>query len=470
MITRLWKSSVVWSWAFNALRFASGILLLPLLLRLPEPDFGFYWVLFNLAAMVPLLDMGFAASIDRAIGYAMSGTSGLKSEGMVHHAPVGIPDGPNYVLIWRLIMATRSLYRILSIGVLLVLGSWGTFVVSLRVEETSNPQLTWIAWSLTLLSGILEMYSGWWNVFLRGINQVLPATRILVLSYSAKFLLSTILLASGAGLLSVPIAGFISSFLQRSLSRRLTLKWLSKNPVPAPDRDETIKLVKTLWPNSWRTGCHHLSVYLTTSVSTYLCMKYLGLTASGQYGFSLQIVVICQSMASVWIQVKWPLIFQLRSRNALNELRRIARPRIILLYASYLLLAALAAGLGPVILTWLNQNSWTHSNKSLLPLFWLAPLLINGFLETQFSTWGMFIFAENKIPYLWPVVIGNLVSVVAMIAFLHHTSIGVGAFAFTPLVVGLLFNYWYWPAYSARGIGTTFVRFLLGDKPLAKAI
>lgn len=462
MITRLWTSPVVWSWAFNALRFASGILLLPLLLRLPEPDFGFYWILLNLAAMVPLLDMGFAASIDRAIGYAMSGTSELKAKGMVSHDSSGGTKGPNHVLLWRLITATRSLYRILSIGVLLILGSWGTFVVSLRVDETSSSQLTWFAWSLTLLSGILEMYSGWWNVVLRGLNQVLPATRILVLSYSAKFFLSIILLSSGAGLLSVPIAGFISSFLQRALSRRLTLKLLSKEPAPTPDSNETIKLIKILWPNSWRTGCHHLSIYLTTSVSTYLCMKHLGLTASGQYGLSLQVVSICQSMSQVWIQVKWPFIFQLRSRNALNELRQIARPRIILLYASYFLLASLAAGVGPVILDWLNQNSWTQTSKSLIPLIWLVPLLMNGFFETQFSTWGMFIFAENRIPYLWPIVIGNFVALLVMIALLQLTTWGIGAFVLAPLLVGSLFNYWYWPAYSARLIGSRFDRFFFG--------
>lgn len=465
MFTRLWKSAVVWSWVFNGLQLTSVTLLLPLLSTfLTGPDFGFYFIFLNLAAMAPLLDIGFAASIDRAIGYAMSGATELKADGMVHHASPEGEAGPNYPLLWKLVAVTRRLYRILSIGVLVVLGGWGTYVVSLGVDETSSPQLTWIAWGLTVLSGGLEMYSGWWNVFLRGLNQVLPSTRILVFSYTIKFLLSATLLVAGAGLLSVPLAGFVSSFLQRSLSRRLSLRFLSRRPPSAPETGEVFRLIKTLWPNSWRTGVHHLSAYLVLSGSTYLCLKYFGPTANGQLGLSLQVAGICQSMSFVWIQVKWPIIFQLRSRNALEELRRIARPRILLLSLTFLILATLAATVGPLLLEWLNQHSWTKSPKSLLPLMWLVPLLLNRFFETQFSTWGMFIFAENKIPYLWPIVIGNLTALAAIISLLNFTEVGIGAFALGPLLVGSLFNYWYWPAYSARRIGTTLSRFLFTAK------
>ena len=81
VFSRLWHSAVVWSWAFSALRLSTGLFLLPLLLRLPAPDFGFYYVLLSLTALVSLLDLGFAASFDRALGYAMSGATELKSQG-----------------------------------------------------------------------------------------------------------------------------------------------------------------------------------------------------------------------------------------------------------------------------------------------------------------------------------------------------------------------------------------------------
>lgn len=48
---------------------------------------------------------------------------------------------------------------------------------------------------------------------------------------------------------------------------------------------------------------------------------------------------------------------------------------------------------------------------------------------------------------------------------------GVKIFAFTPLCVGLLFNFWFWPVYGARSIGSGLLRFLLtkpGRSPLSR--
>ena len=119
LFRRLWHSAVGWSWAFNGLRLASGVLLLPLLLHLPASDFGFYYVFLSLVALAPLLDMGFLASIDRAISYAMGGATELRAQGMV---PTGSMDAPpNFPLLWQLLDATRTLYRYLSLGVILIL-------------------------------------------------------------------------------------------------------------------------------------------------------------------------------------------------------------------------------------------------------------------------------------------------------------------------------------------------------------
>src|SRR5262245_15500625 len=161
MLKRLWSSAVVWSWAFSALRLSTGVLLLPLLMRMTDADFGFYYVLLAIVAMVPLMDLGLLASIDRAIGYAVSGADELKAQGTAAHAQPDAP--PNFTLLWNLLHATRKLYRLLALVVLVLLGGWGTYMVNLRVAETSDARITWLAWGLTLLGGVFEMYSGWWN-------------------------------------------------------------------------------------------------------------------------------------------------------------------------------------------------------------------------------------------------------------------------------------------------------------------
>src|SRR5690606_6472184 len=64
-VGRILRSAVLWSWLFNGLRLASGVLLLPLLVRvLSEPDVGMYYVFVRLAAIIPMMDFGFSLSIE----------------------------------------------------------------------------------------------------------------------------------------------------------------------------------------------------------------------------------------------------------------------------------------------------------------------------------------------------------------------------------------------------------------------
>jgi hypothetical protein len=38
--------------------------------------------------------------------------------------------------------------------------------------------------------------------------------------------------------------------------------------------------------------------------------------------------------------------------------------------------------------------------------------------------------------------------------------LGIGTFVLAPLLANCLFTHWYWPLYAARGIQTTWARFM----------
>src|SRR6266498_3875219 len=154
-LARLWNSAVVWSWGMNGLRLASGLLLLPVLLRLlPINDLGFYYVLLSLQAIVPLLDFGVAVSVDRSVSYAMGGAKELTAHGLHPDLPQG--GRPNYALVWKLVQVTRVFYGFLALVVFFSLGGIGTGIISLGVHETSGPLVAWLAWGLALLNVALD--------------------------------------------------------------------------------------------------------------------------------------------------------------------------------------------------------------------------------------------------------------------------------------------------------------------------
>src|SRR5262245_15379482 len=112
LLKRVYSSAVGWSWIFNGLRLAMGLVLLPIVLRkLPTADLGMYYVLLSLAALVPLVDFGFGPTIGRFVGYAMGGATSLQAQGLAEHS--GSAEA-NFDLLWSLLRTTRQLYGFLT--------------------------------------------------------------------------------------------------------------------------------------------------------------------------------------------------------------------------------------------------------------------------------------------------------------------------------------------------------------------
>ena len=452
--SRLRNAAVSWFFVLNALRFASGIFLLPLLLHsLSTPDLGFYYVLLNIAAMAPLMDLGLLISVERSVAYATAGATELRAHGL-NPAEQGTRKRPNYLLLWQLLATTRAAYARIALILLLVLGLAGTLITSFRVSQTSSPTITWIALALTVVSCVFEIYTSWWNAFLRGMNHMLLSLRILVLAYVVKLALACCFLLAGGGLLSIPAAGVFSSLLAQTLSRRACLRHL---PVPegsAVSRDTIASLFRVLWPNSWRAGLQLLSGYLGTNASGLICIFAFGLTVNAQYGLSVQVATMIQSMSMVWFSVKWPMVSQYRARHDHAGLRTMILPRLWLQIATYALLALPAFFIGPKLLVLIG------SGKAIIPEHWFFLLLLTGLLDTQAVFWTTLLSTENQIPSMRAVILTNIASVLLAMLLINTTDLKLGALIAAPLVAGSVFNYWYWPKAGARSLHTTWLRFM----------
>jgi O-antigen/teichoic acid export membrane protein len=449
LLNRLRSSTVVWSWVFNGFRLATGLLLLPLVLRkLSTTELGMYYIFLSQVALAPVIDFGFSPTILRFVSYAMGGAETIQAHGVSK----GAGSGPNFGLLWQLFFTTRALYRVMSLIVFVILGVWGTYIVELRIHETPSPDVTRVAWLITLISTVLNVYSSWAPVFLRGMDDVLTSVRITVLASVVRFVLAVGLLLAGAGLMSLPLGDLVGSIIQQVIARRACIRRLRRQPPPA--KADTWQNLRTMWPNSWRLGLLSLGGYLTVNANMAICLSVLGLAANARYGLSTQLLGVISGMAGVWTQVKWPVIGQQRARHDYGGIQRTLWPRMWLQYVTFLAMA------GGLLLCGQPALQLLGTGKQMLPLPWLALLALNSFLETQVGLWGTLISTENRIPFLWPSVAGSLLALALSLTLVHTTSLGLGAFVLAPLLAHSLFNYWYWPLYAARGIQTSWARFM----------
>lgn len=450
LLARLRRSAVAWSWLFNGFRLASGFLLLPLVLNLfSEPEVGMYYVLLSLMAIVPLVDFGFGPTLGRFITYAMAGAEKIQAQGI---ATPGTSTRPNYRLLWELLVTMRTLYRYLTLAVLVLLGLWGTYLVELRMDEMDSPLLVRFAWGVTLLTALFDIYANWWVVYLRSMNEVLTAFRIALAAAFVRLLLAAVFLVAGAGLLSLPLGTLVGSFIQRYYARQRCLKLLPREA--APESVDVRSMLRTVWPNTWRLGIQFLSGYLTVNANTAICVHVMGLAANAQYGLSVQLVGFISGMAAVWTAVKWPIIGQCLARHDPLSVQRILRPRIWLQYLTFIAGGAVLLLCGPPLLSLMGGD------KQILPPLWITLMMLNSLLEMQFIIWGTLMFTENRMTYLWPTVATNGLSLLLSLVLIRWTDLGLGALVLGPLLAGVLFNYWYWPLHMARRLRTSLFRFM----------
>jgi Na+-driven multidrug efflux pump len=338
------------------------------------------------------------------------------------------------------------------LAILVIMGIWGTCLVELRISETTSILITRLAWAITLASTVFDIYWNWWTTYLLGLNEVRAAARIGVLAMSAKLVMAAALLMNGAGLLSVPIATLFSSAIQRGLARWECLARLKGHP--SPSAFDVKKHLRILWPNSWRLGVQFVSGYLTVNANTAICVAAFGLAANARYGLSIQAMSIAVGMAAVWTATKFPMIGQCHARHDYAQVRQSLWPRVWLQSITFLLLASGVVCFGPALLRWFG------SGKEMLPTAWLLALMLYSFLDMQFTIWGTLIAIGNRLSYLWPTVATNIFSLILSLVLVHFTKLGLGALVLGPLLAGAVFNYWYWPQFAARGIGTTLFSFL----------
>jgi hypothetical protein len=425
-----------------------------LVLRLLTPaDLGMYYLFNQFAMVVVLLDFGFSPTFGRFASYAMGGAKKFASRGVLTDEP---PHGaPNFPMLWELLGTARMFYRYVAFGTVLLLGTGGTLNVWSKVHETSHPLLTWLAWAVCVLATGVEGYFNIWNVFLRGMNQVVSATRISVFAYALRLVIACALLLAGTGLLAVPAASLITSIAAGLVSRARCLKMMGQRPDTASV--DYRSHLRTIWPNAWRLGLYFAGSYFSTTANMLLCSMLFGLEANARYGLSLQVVNIASGMAAVWTFVKWPIAGQLVAKQDISGLRQLLWPRFWLQFCTFAILAVAGVTLGPQVVHFIGKD------KEMLPLLWLILLALNGFLEAHVSFWNTLISWWNELPMVRASLAGNILGLVINVVLVSYTAEPEpGLLAIGPLAAGLLYNYWHWPIYGARKLATSWPDFLRG--------
>ncbi len=445
-LVRLRESAVAWSFLSMLLRVGAAVLVLPLTVRvLPIEQLGLWYVFLSIGMLVSLVDLGFAPTVTRAAGYLWAGSERLLPFGYANlTVPAGETAKPNFALLGDLVATMRVYYRGLAVLVFLLLALGGSGWIWGRTAGMADAASLRAAWLGYAAGGFLNMTAALWPALLAGVNGVRQGQQIIVVSQLVNYGLIAFGLLNQWGIWAMVAGNFAAGWASRILGRDCFLR-LAGEGLRLKAHGWQPELIRTLWPPAWRMGLVSVGAFLALQADTLICSAILGLQATASFGLSLQLVMMLVSLSGVWVQVKLPLINQLRAQGRNVEIARLFSARMRLTVLTFLA--------GALAILWLAP--WglelIHARTPLLATPLLAAFLIIRLLEMHHSLYGSLVLTENQNPFVKPSLISGALIVVLSLGV--TPVFGMWGLLLAAGLVQAGFNNWWTVVRALRGLG-----------------
>ena len=399
-IKSILQNASLWAMVGVALRIGSGIITLPIALRvLSSAELGLYYTFLGITSVVALFDCGFSHATIRNAAYAMGGAKEFQASGVAESAGLG---EPNWQLLRQLIAAVQIWYRLIGslLAVLLLfVGTWFLLPI-IRNADLSSSNIG--CWCLFAVATSYSFFTTYWTDILYGIGSVKSVTLIQISSQLVGISLLAGGLLGGLGLWSYGISALVGFLIIRLTSQRVLKRNAKAAFAYEVSTHERNQVLNRLWPMAWRQGLVMIGAYLTLRSNTLICSAKLGLEETGSFGLSLNLINMILQIAMVPVGLSMPLIGRLRVERDFAQIRRVFTTR---LYGG-LVLGAMALLVVSFVGNSLLAIIDTQTPLLTKPLFLLLALILC--LEQHHSQYTGLVLTENKNPFVWPAILSGL--------------------------------------------------------------
>jgi O-antigen/teichoic acid export membrane protein len=449
------KKDVVWGYFAQFFTIASGILILPLVLRLLTPEeIGMNFLMLTIGTMVSLLDFGFAPQIGRNFSYVFAGAQILQKEGLGISNEVNATV--NYRLLATLIHTAKFIYRIISFVVLFVMLSFGTLYIYIITKGFTNVDNALIIWCLYSVSTFFNIYYAYYISMLSGKGMIKEMQKSIVYSRIAYIMISVVLLLFDFGLIGVVLANFIAPFVSRYLSYHyfysLDIKEKINNFII--DKSEILDLFTIIWYNAKKLGIVYIGAYAITKFGIFLSGLYLTLPEVASYGIMMQLVGVISTVAGTLFTISNPRFSILKfERNNTLLLKNFALSMGVF-YLVFIIGGFILAFIGPLLFSALKSNI-------ALPATYIILLYVGVMmLEANHSYFSTIIVIGNSVPFVWiSLMTGGLIILGSFIS-LYYTNLGILGLVLVQGGVQGAYNNWKWPKVVCKDFNISFFDFL----------
>jgi len=452
---KLGRKDIFWNYAATFMRLASGMLILPWVLKmLPAEEYGIWSLFLTVSSITVLLDFGFSNSFSRNVAYVFSGVTELKSRGYIAVEQKNAEI--DYGLLKSVIKAMQTYYGIMAMIFITVFFIGSPFYMSSVLAKYSGAKTEiWIAWFTYGSLVAYEFYTCYYNSLMSGRGLIKRNMQIVITSQTLKIIVSVICLYLGWGIISLVIGILVCDLTNRTLSYYSFYDKNIKEKLRSAIVMPVMEIIKIMAPNSFKIGLTTLGFFALSQAITLISPFYLTLPEVGQYGISKLMMSLIISMGGTWFGTFYPQLTQYRVRNENENVKRLYVKGLLVVIIIFVV-----AGSG-LLLVGNPLLKLIHSKTMLLNGWMLLLMLFFSFCEALQSISTSTLLTKNEVPFFKSVLLSGAGSLVLLFIMFKLLHLGVLSMILAPGIVLSIYHNWKWPYTVFRDLKVTPKDFVL---------
>ena len=308
---RVWHSPTLTTWGSLAVRLASVVLVLPLVLsRYDAPEVA-VWQLFSVLFTLALLfDFGLAPTFARLLAYARGGASVAQMAAPAAQAPAALASATMSTEGAMAVLATqRWLYARLAVATTLVVAVLGSLALAHPIAQTTDPRNAWAAWGVVLLTLGIGFWGNGFGAALQGMDRIALLRRWEMGCGLAQVLSSAAVLLAGGDLLALVASYQFWVVFNALRNRRLMQREFPALMATAPHADRAV--LRVMWPATWRSGVGVLMSQGVVQTSGVVYSQFAAPADVAAYLLALRIITVVGQFSQAPFYSKLPQLAKL---------------------------------------------------------------------------------------------------------------------------------------------------------------
>lgn len=352
---KIFKSSTLMTWFSFSSKILNIFLVLPLVLRtFSEEELAVYFLFVTIITTANIIDFGFKSTFVRVFSFS---NAGLDSIEVIKIKTKGESKDVNWGLAERIFSSMKKIYLAISLILILVLSTVGTYLVTKSINLNEETTQLWGAWIFVIVTSAIGFYGKIYICYLEGFNRVALIRKVEGYFSFITVFSKLVVLYFWPTILALIIVEKI--WLVINLVRNFYLsKRINDNKISSfKSWGSDIPFLKKLFNLAWKNGISGiLSIGLTNF--TGIIYAQLGSTASvNSYLLSLRVLNLLRDFSKAPFYSKIPLLAKLRAENNLEKLIAISKKNMTLSNAIFLIGATVTGAFSYEILDFIGSNA-----------------------------------------------------------------------------------------------------------------